>query len=317
MKANAMVTGPSGFLGSAVCRELVVAGVNVWAPTRRSLPFANVRLHELPIQDLSEVRSLHALPLRSVDCVVHCAGRAHQLKDNASDPLAAFRAINRDATLEVASAALAAGVKRFVFVSSIGVNGSTSGDTPFTADSPPQPDTPYAQSKWEAEQALANITANTGMELFIVRPPMIYGPGAPGNFALLSRLVRTGWPLPFGAMNAPRSFVALPNVADFIRHLVTTPGLQPGTYLVSDGAPLSTTRFVQLMKEAMGTRNLLIPVPVKWLERGTALVGRSDQVRKMAVPLAIDMTSTRKRLGWAPPWNVRDALRFAFDSTAV
>lgn len=316
MRSKVLVTGGSGFLGSAVCRELTAAGFHVLVPTRRPLTVIDPLLEALPVHDLSRLSTDHGDRFASIGCVVHCAGRAHQLADSADDPLAAFRAVNRDVTIALASAAMQAGVPRFIFISSVGVNGSASCAAPFTEADLPKPDTPYAISKWEAEQELGELAARSGMQLFVLRPPMIYGRGAPGNFALLAKLVRTGLPLPFGAMHAPRSFVAIQNIVDLIRFLVSAEGAEPGTYLVSDGEIITTTRFVRHMIEAAETRSQLIPVPVKMLEWAAFLAGRTDQVRKMAVPLAIDITLVRDRLGWSPSWRIDAAMQAALGATS-
>lgn len=311
MVREILVTGASGFVGSSLCRSLVDRGIPVLALARvvpaSSLPGVRVCL----------APHLPGLPgdigqqLLGVDAVIHCAGRAHMLREAAADPLAAFRSVNTEGTLALARSAANAGVQRFIFVSSIGVNGSRSATKPFCADDPPAPDTPYARSKWEAEQGLWKLSQEAPMTIHIVRPPMIYGLDAPGNFALLTKLVRKGWPLPFGALHAPRSFVARENVVDLLIHLVQHSAPPSGVYLVADSETVSTTIFIRAMAEAMGLTPWLVPVPAAMLEGMASLVGRGEQVRKMAVPLAMNISSTCSRLAWKPPVTMAVAMQRA------
>jgi nucleoside-diphosphate-sugar epimerase len=314
--AKVLVTGATGFIGGALVSALHARGHEVVAmvgSVGSALPESVARwvAPRLPAvaPDAVEV-------LRGFDAVVHAAARAHVLDETASDPLAAFREANTAGTVALARAAAAAGVRRFVFLSSIGVNGSTSGAMPFRADGVPQPDSPYAQSKWEAEQALDALAAGpdnrSGMTVHHVRPPLVYGRGARGNFALLARLVGTGLPLPLGALRAPRSFVALDNLVDLLVRLVEHPSPPSGVLLVADAEVTTTADFVRAIAGAMGRRAVLVPVPERLLGAVAGWVGRGDQVRKLAVPLAVDITAARERLGWKPPWTMQQALSKAF-----
>jgi nucleoside-diphosphate-sugar epimerase len=314
-ESHILVTGATGFIGRSLCIALVAKGYRVTAMVRREdaeLPDDVVRWVTPELPDLAPDT---AEWLAGIDMVVHAAGRAHILQDNERDPLSAFRRVNTKGTISLACAAAAAGVRRFIFVSSIGVNGSQSGDHAFRAEDLPQPDSPYAQSKWEAEQALTNLQTATGMMVLHVRPPMIYGPAAPGNFALLARLVAKGWPLPLGGLRAPRSFVALDNLVDLLTLMVSHPTPSSGVYLVADAQITSTSQFVRAMAEGMGQKSRLIPVPEGLLLVLASLVGRGEQIRKMSVPLAIDMQSTQTRLGWIPPLCMEVAMQRAFSST--
>lgn len=314
--AKVLVTGATGFIGSALALALRARGHEVVAMVGSAdaalpkgvAPWVAPRLPSLA-RDAVEV-------LRGFDAVVHAAARAHVLDETAADPLAAFRETNTAGTLTLARAAAAAGVGRFVFLSSIGVNGSSSGTSPFRADGVPRPDSPYAQSKWEAEQSLDALAAGpdnaSGMTVHHVRPPLVYGRGARGNFALLVRLVGTGLPLPLGALRAPRSFVALDNLVDLLVRLVEHPAPPGGALLVADAEVTTTADFVRAIARAMGRRALLVPVPERLLAAVAGSVGRGDQVRKLAVPLAVDITATRQRLGWQPPWSMEQALSKAF-----
>lgn len=314
MSLHVLVTGGAGFLGQALCASLVAQGLRVTAMVRRpevALPNGVTRWVAPELPSLAEDAVQR---LSTIDVVVHAAGRAHVLIDQGEDSMAAFRQVNAEGTLALARTAAEAGVARFIFVSSVGVNGSQSGYRPFAAEDRPQPDTPYAQSKWEAEQALNLLRATTGIDVLHVRPPMIYGPAAPGNFALLARLVAKGWPLPFGAMNAPRSFVALDNVVDLLTHMVQHPNPPSGVYLVADGQVTTTTQFIRAMAQGMGQSLSLIPLPVTWLQAVMGWVGRGEQIRKMSVPLALDIRATVARLSWTPPLTMEVAMKRAFSA---
>ncbi len=315
MTTRILVTGANGFLGRALCTTLLVKGFRVIAMVRRAevtlapgvTPWIAPALPELA-EDATRV-------LADVDVVIHTAGRAHMLQDQAANPLAEFRRVNTEGTLALARAAAAAGVKRFIFVSSIGVNGSESGSRPMRADDPVRPDSPYAQSKWEAEQALLELARQTGMTTLLLRPPMIYGPDAPGNFALLARLVAKGWPLPLGALDAPRSFVSVDNVVDLLIHMVNFPDPVSGVYLVADAQITTTTQFIQAIARGMGRKIPLIPVNSTLLQMLGTMAGRGDQIRKMSVPLAVDIRSTTDRLGWTPPISMDQAMQRAFSAS--
>jgi nucleoside-diphosphate-sugar epimerase len=315
--AKVLVTGATGFIGGALASALRERGHEVVAmvgSADAALPEGVARwiAPRLPAvaPDAVEV-------LRGFDAVVHAAGRASKkLEETAVDPVAIFREANTVATLALAHAAVRAGVRRFVFLSSIAVNGSTSGASAFRADGTPQPDEPYAQSKWEAEQALdalvAGPTNSSGMTVHHVRPPLVYGRGARGNFALLVRLVGTGLPLPFGALRAPRSFVALDNLVEMLVCLVEHPSPPSGVLLVADAEATTTADFVRAIAGAMGRRVLLVPVPERLLGAVAGLVGGGEQVRKLAAPSAVDITATRERLGWQPPLTMEQALSKTF-----
>ena len=301
-----LVTGSNGFVGRFLCDRLesdincVIRGVR-----RRRFP------HEFAVGDIGPRTEWLEL-LACCDAVVHLAARVHVMHDVEPDPVAAFRAINVDGTLNLARQAAVAGVKRFVFVSSIKVNGeSTQSGRAFTEADAPDPQDPYGLSKHEAEQGLRQLVAETGMEVVIIRPPLVYGPGVKANFAALMRAVQRGWPLPLGAVHNQRSLVALDNLVDFIVTCITHPQAVNQTFLVSDGHDLSTTELVRGMARAVGVPARLLPVPVWALRAGSALLGRGEAVQRLCGNLQVDISKARSLLGWCPPVSVEEGLRRA------
>jgi nucleoside-diphosphate-sugar epimerase len=257
-----------------------------------------------------------ATVLRQTRVLVHLAARVHVMHDVAADPLTAFRAVNVAGTLNLARQAVEAGVKRFVFISSIGVNGSqTLRDKPFSESDKPNPHNAYALSKWEAEQGLMQIADQTGLEVVIIRPPLVYGANAPGNFGSLLRAVNLGWPLPLGTVRNQRSLMALDNLVDFIITCTTHPEAANQTFLISDGQDLSTTELVRAMARAAGVPARLLPVPVWVLELAGRLVGKGDAVQRLCGNLQIDSSKARKILGWNPKVSFQEGLRRAVVGT--
>lgn len=286
-----LVTGGTGFVGQALVK----------------------RLGDQPVRLATRADSaVWHKALLGITTVVHLAARVHVMHDTVADPLTAFRAVNVDGTLNLARQATAAGVKRFAFISSVKVNGeATLPGRPFTAADMPAPQDPYGVSKMEAEQGLRQLSADTGMEVVIIRPPLVYGPGVKANFAALMRAVRRGWPLPLGAVHNQRSLVALDNLVDFIITCITHPQAANQTFLVSDGQDLSTTELVRGMAHAAGVPARLLPVPVWALQAGGALLGKGDAVQRLCGNLQVDISKARSLLGWVPPVSVEEGLRRA------
>lgn len=250
--------------------------------------------------------------LSGVQAVVHCAARVHIMADTSADPLAEFRRVNVDGTLALARQAAAAGVRRFVLLSSVKVHGeATAPGHPFHADDAPRPEDAYGLSKHEAEQALRHLAAETGLEVVVVRSPLVYGPGVKANFAQLMRAVALGVPLPLGALHNRRSLVGLDNLVDLLRVCLDHPAAANQTFLVSDGEDLSTTELVHRLGRALGRPARLLPVPAPLLRAGAALLGRRAAVDRLCGSLQVDIASTRARLGWTPPVSVDEGLRRA------
>ena len=305
-----LVTGANGFVGKSLCTELIRRGDAVRAAVRSGH-------FEQGNPDVARVGAIDgetdwSAALGDQDAVVHLAARVHVMRDVAADPLVAFRQVNVHATLNLARQAAAAGVKRFVFVSSVKVNGEcTSPGQAFAESDLPAPQDAYGLSKYEAEQGLRQLAIDTGMELSIVRPPLVYGPGVKANFASLMRAVQRGWPLPLGAVHNRRSLVALDNLVDFIATCVAHPEAANQTFLVSDGYDLSTPDLVRGLARAAGRTARLIPVPVWVLQTGATLVGQGQSVQRLIGNLQVDISKARALLGWVPPVTVEDGLRRA------
>ena len=306
-----VVTGANGFIGTTLCAALRRNGVNVNAVVRQ-----NATPGEFSVGNLSSETNWSA-PLRNCKTIIHLAARVHVLADQASDPLEAFRAVNVQGTLNLARQAVESGVSRFVFVSSIGVNGAETFGQPFTYQDQIAPHSPYAVSKYEAELGLQALAAETGMEVVIIRPPLVYGSGAPGNFGSLMRWLKRGVPLPLGAIHNQRSLVALENLVDLIVTCLTHPAAANQTFLVSDGEDVSTTELLRRMGQAMGRPARLIPVPASWLKLAAAIVGNPDVAQRLCGSLQVDIEKTRRLLGWTPPLSLDEGLRRAAGSAGA
>jgi nucleoside-diphosphate-sugar epimerase len=304
-----LVTGANGFVGRALCEALVQT---------RELSGAVRRVAEGPfIEGLRLVPGVLLVDfdwskaLEEVTSVVHCAARVHIIDESSADPLADFRRVNVDGTLRLAREAAAAGVKRFVFLSSIKVNGEqTRSAEPFTADQPPNPTSPYGISKMEAEAGLRALACESGMEVVIIRPPLVYGPGVKANFLAMMRALAKGIPLPLASVTANRrSLVALDNLVDLIVTCLDHPAALNQTFLVSDAESLSTTALLQRMAKALGRPARLIAVPVSLLKLGASLLGKPDVAQRLCGSLAVDISKTQELLDWVPPLSVDEGLR--------
>ena len=303
-----LITGASGFVGRALTLQAAARGLPLRIALRRpevDLPagFETARISGL------DADTEWGAALEGVAVVAHCAARAHVLREVSSDPLAEFRRVNVEGTLNLARQAVRAGVRRFIFISSIGVNGSETHLEPFTPEDVAAPSSPYALSKYEAESALRLLSKETGLELVVIRPPLIYGPGAKGNFQSMIRWIERGIPLPLGAIHNKRSLVALDNIVDLILVCLQHPAASNQIFLVSDGEDLSTTELLRRLGQALHKPTRLIPVPAVLLSAGASLIGRSDIAQKLVGSLQVDDSHTREVLTWSPPISVREGLR--------
>ena len=309
-----LLTGASGFLGGRIAEALEsIPDIAVVASLRGAVSIPNVQIVRVP--DLSATTDWSDA-LYGTQIVIHAAARAHVIKDDGVDPLSEYRRVNVDGTLNLAHQAVAAGVQRFIFISSICVNGNIN-TQPFTVDDIPNPAELYAQSKWEAEQGLSEIQRETGMELVTIRPPLVYGPDAPGNFGSLMKLVAHGVPLPLGAIHNRRSLVAVDNLVDLIITCIDHPAAANQVFLAGDGEDLSTTELLRGVARAMGKPSRLIPVPASLLMLAATLLGKEAVAQRLLGSLQVDISKARHLLGWEPPITVEEGLRRCFDSKVI
>ncbi|WP_369990363.1 NAD-dependent epimerase/dehydratase family protein [Pseudomonas xanthosomatis] len=303
--ATVLVTGAAGFIGSALVDCLLAQGHAVRALARNAqAPRAGV---EQVVVDLVESQALLAA-CQGVDAVVHLAGRAHVLQETAGSPLEAFRRVNVEATLRLAEAAAQAGVARFVFVSSIGVNGDATFGAAFDEQSPAQPHADYALSKLEAEQALIDLGQRVAMQWVIVRPPMVIDSQAPGNFARLLKLVDRALPLPFGLARNRRSLVSRRNLADLLARCIEHPAAAGQVFLAADGDDVSTADMVRALAKGMQRPARLLPVPVSPVRLACSVLGRRRLYNQLFGSLQVDAGKARRLLGWEPLESTNEAL---------
>lgn len=306
-RGRVLVTGATGFVGAALVPVLRRRGWRVRAAVRE--PGRTGADEETLVGSLGEPFDWSSA-LRGVDCVAHLAARVHVMRDTAADPLAEFRRTNVAGTLALARAAAEAGVRRFVFVSSVKVNGEgTREGVSFGADDPPAPVDPYGVSKREAEDGLFEIGRNTGIEVVVIRPPLVYGPGVKANFEAMMRWLARGLPLPLGAIRNRRTLVGLDNLVDLIATCLEHPAAAGEIFLAGDDEDLSTTDLLRRLAAALGVRARLLPVPASMLETGAALLGKRAVAQRLCGSLQVDIGKARRLLGWMPPVAVDEGLR--------
>lgn len=304
-----LVTGANGFIGGALIGRLrALPGISLRASVRRAdagiAPAIDCRV----TGDLSAATQWGDT-LDGVDVVIHLAARAHVLRETSSDPLSAYRQTNVEGTLALAQRAIDAGVRRFIYLSSIGVNGRETLARPFRHDDPPAPTNDYGISKLEAEQGLRRLAAARDLELVIIRPPLVYGPGVKANFLTMMRWVHAGVPLPLGAVDNRRSLVAIENLIDLIAVCIAHPAAANQVFLVSDGEDLSTPELLRRVGTALDRPARLLAVPVSVLQTAAQILGKQDIARQLCGSLQIDSTPTHETLGWHPRMSVEHALR--------
>ncbi|WP_434153604.1 UDP-glucose 4-epimerase family protein [Pseudomonas sp. JZ134] len=302
-----LVTGASGFIGSAVLEELERAGkyqpiALIRNPVRNSINIESIYAENL--------LSLTAIDLQSFDAIIHCGARVHIMQDKAADPLAEFRKANVEATLHLAQKASRAGVRRFIFLSSIKVNGDGPTDeSPYRADDMPNPADPYGLSKMEAEAGLKAIAEATDLEVVVIRPVLVYGPGVKANFHSMMLWLNRCIPLPLGSVHNKRSLVALDNLVDLIATCIDHPAAANQTFLVSDDEDLSTSCLLRRLAKALNKPAWLVPVPEAFLEFSARALGKRAVAQRLCGSLQVDISKTKDLLQWSPIISVDKALK--------
>ena len=299
-----LVTGANGFIGSALCAALQAAGNRVRRAVRGTQPGAS---DAFPVGEIGPGTDW-AAALAGMQCVVHLAARTHVLPETADDSLAEYHRINVEGTRRLAQQAAQEGVRRLVFLSSIKVNGESTTERPFTEDDPPHPEDAYGISKWEAEQALHRMSEETRLEMVILRPPLVYGPGIKGNFLRLLRYVARGVPLPLGVIRNQRSLVYVGNLAGAIIKALDAPQAAGRTYLVSDGEDVSTPDLVRGLALALGVTARLPALPLAALGFGATLAGKRAEFARLSGSLQVDSSRIRRELDWQPRYSLTQGL---------
>ncbi|MCF6207916.1 MAG: SDR family oxidoreductase [Ghiorsea sp.] len=304
-----LITGATGFVGGAIICELLKFDMPIIASVRNNSGLVPNEVNQIKISDISS--STNWVPaLGGVDVVIHTAARVHVMDDSSADPLTEFRKVNVAGTLNLARQATESGVRRFVFISSIKVNGeATQPSKPFTPEDNITTQDPYGLSKWEAEQGLFEIAEQTGMQVVVIRPPLIYGEGVKANFAKMMQGVAKGLPLPLGAVHNKRSLVALENLVDFIIFCTQHPKAANEVFLISGGEDVSTTELLQKVAKAMGKPSRLMPVPVALMTFVAKLVGKEDVANRLFGSLQVDSSKARELLGWKPVVTMDEQLK--------
>jgi nucleoside-diphosphate-sugar epimerase len=301
-----LVTGATGFVGRTLCERLAQSGYIVRAAvrSRKGLPTTVAE-----VADVGEIGSATnwSEALEGVDCVAHLAARVHMMNDSAANSNA-YMETNANGTRTLARAAARAGVRRFIFLSSIKVNGEETTGRGFSSQDEPRPLDPYGVSKWCAEQELLAVARETPMTAVTVRPPLVYGPGVRANFLRLLQWVDKGRPLPLGGVRNARSLVSIWNLTDLLAHVLEHPAAANATWMVSDGADLSTPDLIRVISQAMGRRVRLVSIPTGALRLLGATTGRSAAISRLCGSLTVDIAPTRERLGWDPPLSVTESI---------
>lgn len=309
-KRRVVITGASGFIGGHLCRAFRENGFQVVAcimtPEEKvSLPYGV----ETVISGAIDAYTDWTKVLKNRDVIVHLAARVHVMRESSASPLSEFRKTNTAGTANLARQAAAAGADRLVFMSTVGVNGNDSGNNPYTESDAPQPHNPYSISKYEAEQLLWRISEETGMKVVVVRAPLVYGPGNPGNFLSLLRVVRKGFPLPFASVRNLKSFLYVGNLVSALM-LCCSHSASPGnTYLVSDAENVSTPELLRLLADAIGCPSRVFPVHPGIIRAVGRLAGRIDAVDRLLCSLMVDSGKISRDLSWKPPFTLKEGLK--------
>ena len=306
---NILVTGVNGFIGRAVTKQLLNVAYSVRGTIRSPDLFHTLQqgVEPIAVATLGPETVWHQ-SLKEVNTVIHLAARVHVMNDAAADPLTAFRLVNVEGTRRLALEAARVGIRRFVFISSIKVNGEESAVT-YAEQSPEQPTDPYGISKWEAEQALRRVEAETGLEVVVVRPTLVYGPGVKANFLNMMKIISRGIPLPLASIKNKRSLIYVGNLVDALVTCATHPKAAGQTFLVSDGEDVSTPELIRQTAAALGVPARLLPFPVSVMKLAGRLTGRKGAVNRLTGSLTVDSSKIRRELSWVPPFTMEQGLK--------
>jgi nucleoside-diphosphate-sugar epimerase len=306
-----LLTGATGFVGQGILKQALKQSLDVSCVSRqkmRILNGSNGLMQNILIQDLAPDTDW-SMSLSGITTVLHCAARVHVMQETSADPLTLFRQVNVAATMNLARQAALAGVRQFIFISSVKVNGEqTTLGHPYTEESKPQPEDAYGISKYEAELALLELGRNTGMAITIIRPPLVYGPGVRANFLSLLQSVRRGLPLPLGRIHNKRSFVYLDNLVSLVLCCLDNPKASNQVFLASDGEDLSTTELLQACATALGVQSRLLPFPASLLSFAARLLGKKSMADRLCQSLQVDISKAKQVLNWTPPYTVAQGL---------
>jgi len=309
---HVLITGATGFIGSSLVNTLLSYDYKITVLVRKNLSYLSSRINQ-QVCNIFETDTLSQFDFSDVDCIIHLAARVHVMREYSFDSLTEYRMFNRDVSIDLARVASNKGVGRFIYISSIKVNGElTPLGQPFAADDVVAPEDAYGISKWEAEQGINKIAVEAGMEVVIVRPPLVYGPNVKGNFATMINLVERGFPLPLGAIHNQRSLVALDNLIDLIITCIDHPAAANQVFLAGDGQDLSTTELLRGIAKAAGKPSKLIPIPSFLLMLAASLFGKKAVAQRLLGSLQVDISKARELLGWEPPISVEEGLRRCF-----
>lgn len=311
MQNKILITGSNGFLGQYLSQFLAEKGDSVLAHTRKAQTFDHPNIRNINF-DLND--NLDNIDLNQIEVIVHCAGRAHVMNETAASPLEAYRQTNVQGTLNLADKAVKSGVKRFIYLSSIKVNGEQTTTQAFHPNDDVHTDDPYGVSKYEAEQALLELSQHTGLEVVIIRPVLIYGPNVKANFKSMVNLVSKKIPLPIGCLDNKRSMVSVYNLADLIHTCMTHPNANGEVFLASDQDDISVKQLFEKLAKYQNNRLLMLPVPKSLISFLASLVGKKAVASRLCSELVVDTTKNTQLLGWTAPYNVDTSLEKMFNT---
>jgi nucleoside-diphosphate-sugar epimerase len=306
MNKLVLVTGANGFVGQSLCKQFEADELSIRCVVRTA-NHAHQGKTFFPVGDIG-LNTDWSAALEGVEQVVHLASRAHITRESSTDPLGEYRRVNVEGTRRLVQQAIVAGVQRFVYVSSVKVNGEMTTDSPYQEDDNPEPEDAYGISKWEAEQVLWDVTQGTGCEAVVLRPPLMYGPGVKANFLRLMHAVQRGIPLPFAAVQNKRSLLYVDNLVDAIRVCLHHPQAAGQTFLVSDGEDVSTPELIRRIARALNRTARIVPVPMFLLQTGAALIGKTSAMNRLTGSLQINSHKIHQQLGWHPSFSMSQGL---------